>query len=138
MGNAREHDMDTFKAGVQYGDWEGTAAADGADATAVHNYLEEKGLIGKDEFLLAVNLGVGENHGGKIGSIFVRAFVFKGSNNFDTLKPVLDQMTGPIPVREIRLELTLEEFFGLFKRFDVMLTWDGLELEGRPFDIVES
>jgi hypothetical protein len=47
-------------------------------------------------------------------------------------------MTGPIPVREIRLELTLEEFFALFKRFDVMLTWDGLELEGRPFDIVES
>jgi hypothetical protein len=130
--------MDTFKAGVQYGDWEGTAAADGADALAIDSYLEEKGLISGDEFVLAVNLWVGENHGGQLGSVSVRVFVHKGPNHFDTLKPLLDSMTGPIPVREVRLELALEEFVGLFKRFDVMLTWHGLELEGRQFDIVES
>ena len=130
--------MTTFKAGVQYGHWEGTAAADGADTLPIHHYLEEKGLISGDEFVLAVNLWVGANHGGQLGSVFVRVFVHKGPNNFETLKPLLDGMTGPIPVRAVQLELTLEEFVGLFKRFDVMLTWHGLGLDDRQFEIVES
>jgi hypothetical protein len=130
--------METFKAGVQYGDWEGTAAADGADATSIDTYLEEKGLIHGDEFVLAVNFLVGENHGGALGSVSVRAFVHKGPHNFDTLKPLLGEMQGPIPVREVRVDLMLAEFVGLFKRFDVMLTWNGLDLEGRQFDVVKS
>lgn len=126
---------DTFKAGVQYGDWEGTAAADGAHMTSIDEYLESKGLLNNGEFVLAITLWVGENHGGQLGSVFVRAFIYEGTNSHDTLKPILDQMTGPIPVREEKVEMTLEEFVGLFKRFDVMLTASGLDLEGREFQV---
>jgi hypothetical protein len=40
---------------------------------------------------------------------------------------------GPIPVKRVEVELTLEEFMGLFKRFSVVLTKKGLDLDGRTY-----
>ena len=37
----------SFKAGVQYGDFEGTAAADRADQVSLGDYLRDKGLRGR-------------------------------------------------------------------------------------------
>ncbi len=71
--------MESFKASVQYGDWEGTAAADGAHAISVDDYLEKKGLIKSGEFLLATSLWVGENHDGKLGSVFCSGIFVQGT-----------------------------------------------------------
>jgi hypothetical protein len=125
--------MNFFKASVQYGDWEGTSAADDADPISLRKYLEDKNLIRADEFLIATSLWVGENHGGKLGMVNARAFLFAGRTTFDTVKDALDGHAGPIPVRVVDLELKLEEFIGLFKRFDVMLTRKGFDLEGREY-----
>ena len=130
--------MNDFKAHVQYGDWEGTAAADASDQLEIHDYLRNKGLLHDNEFLLAVNLWSGENSHGKIEYVFVRAFIYEGQDSFDKLKPILDQLKGPIPVRQVRLNFTLEEYVGLFKRFDVLLTWHGLNLTGREYDVTEE
>lgn len=124
--------MNKFKASVQYGDWQGTAAADNADRVSLWKYLEDHHLIQTGEFLIATSMWVGENHG-KLGSVFVRAYVYTKGNDFDTVKAALDATSGPIPVREIDLELTIEEFIILFKRFDLMLTRSGLDLTGREF-----
>jgi hypothetical protein len=129
--------METFKAGVQYGDWEGTAAADGANATSIEDYLESKGLIKEDEFLIAVKLWVGENHGGKLGSTFVRALLVKGQE-LESVRDALNAIAGEIPVRSVDVAVTLEEFVGLFKRFDVALTWSGLELGERKYRVIEE
>jgi hypothetical protein len=40
---------------------------------------------------------------------------------------------GPIPVKRVEVELTLEAFMGLFKRFSVVLTKKGLDLDGRTY-----
>jgi hypothetical protein len=122
-----------FRASVQYDDWEGTSAADDADAISLHKYLQDKRLIRADEFPIATSLRVGENQGGKLGMVNARAFLFAGPTTFDTVKDALVGHAGPIPVRVVYLELTLEEFIRLFKRFEVMLTRKGVDLEGREY-----
>src|SRR3979490_828679 len=112
----RETSMSYFKAGVQYGDWDGTAAADDADHNHVslQRYLDDNKLIQPDEFLIATSLWVGENHG-KLGSVSVTAYLYKKAGGFDTVKAELDALQGAIPVRKVDIELTLEEYFVLFK-----------------------
>jgi hypothetical protein len=123
--------MESFKASVQYGDWEGTAAADDAHKD-LREYLEGKNLINPDEFILAASLYVDE------GFTNVRVFAFKGGNSFELVKDPLAAISGPIPVREVDVKLTREQFFVLFKRLDVILTKKGLELEGREFSVIEN
>jgi hypothetical protein len=124
--------MSTFTASVQYNDKLGTAAADRADQNDLNDYLEKKGLINHDEFVLATSLWVGENHGGKLGHVFVTAYLFKavGYQNVDEALRAID---GPIPVRTVSLEVTLEEFVAFFKRFEVFLAPKGLNVTGREF-----
>ena len=135
--------METFKASVQYGDWHGTAAADNLDpmGTSVHDYLEKKGLKKEGEFLLSVKLWVGENSGNKISNVFVHAYLLEGHQNYESAKKTLDELEArgePIPVREVELELTLEQFVAMFKRFAVTLTWRDLPLEGREYSATEK
>lgn len=124
--------MAEFKASVQYGDWEGTAAADGADNKTLEQYLSQQNLIHDGEFLIATHLFVGENHHGKIEHVFIEVYLYEGER-FEEARNSLANTTGPIPVRVVRLDLSLEEYIGLFKRFAVTLTWRDLGLEGREF-----
>ncbi len=100
--------------------------------------IRDKGLLRDNEFLLAVNIFIGENHHNEVGSVNVAAFIYEGQDSLSELKPILDKTTGPIPVCSVHLTLTLKEFVGMFKRFDVMLTWDGLNLAGRNYNITEE
>jgi hypothetical protein len=118
--------MQHFKASTQYGDWEGTAAADGNNEWSVEEYLDNKGLMNPNESVISVSLSVLE------GSVYVRAFLFQGKDS-DSIKQVLANISGPIPVREVPLEMTLEEFARLFKRFSVSLTYDSLHIDGRAY-----
>jgi hypothetical protein len=118
--------MQHFKASTQYGDWEGTAAADGNNEWSVEEYLDNKGLMNPNESVISVSLSVLE------GSVYVRAFLFQGKDS-DSIAQVLANISGPIPVREVPLEMTLEEFARLFKRFSVSLTYDSLHIDGRAY-----
>jgi len=84
----------------------------------------------EEEFLLAATMYVGEH---SYDSPYLRAFVFEKGPNFESVKEQLASIKGPIPVREVSLKMTTEEFLEFFKRFDVMLTWHGLSLDGREF-----
>jgi hypothetical protein len=121
--------MEKFKASTQYGDWEGTASADNAH-NSIHDYLLQQKLMEEGEFLVGVSLYSSEN------SIYMRAFVLPGKADFKSVKDALDSTDGPISVREVNLTLKLEEFLDLFKRFDVVLTSHGLELEGREYSVI--
>ena len=123
--------MQHFKASTQYGDWEGTAAADGNNEWSVEEYLDNKGLMNPNESVISVSLSVLE------GSVYVRAFLFQGKDS-DSIAQVLANISGPIPVREVPLEMTLEEFARLFKRFSVSLTYDSLHIDGRAYQEQEN
>ncbi len=43
------------------------------------------------------------------------------SPGFDEVRNAIDGTT-PVLVREVRFEIGLEEFFGLFKRFEIAIT----------------
>jgi hypothetical protein len=121
--------MEHFKASTQYEDWEGTSAAD-EQPTSIRDYLKKKGLMKEQEFLLAVTLYVGEHN---YDAPFVRVFLYDKGKDFESVRDAIKATKGPIPVRSVELKLTTEEFLKMFKRFDVMLTWRGLELDGRDF-----
>jgi hypothetical protein len=121
--------MERFKASVQYGDWEGTASADGNHSSDFSEYLRKKKLISDSEYLVAISFYAGERD-----FTSIRAFVVEKGENYESVRSLLKTASGPVKVREIELELSRQEFFALFKRFSVVLTWHGLDLEDREYD----
>lgn len=128
--------MHTFRASVQYGDWEGTASADNGDEMSIESLLEDKGLINRDtEMLVGVEIWVGENHGGESKPPSIHCLIAERTGNFDNLAAKIKSASGPVTVREVDVELTMDQFIGLFKRFAVVLTRRGLNLIDRDYTI---
>lgn len=124
-----------FEASVQYNDFKGTVAADRHDNRSIRTLLVEKKLIDPEkEFIIGIRLWVGETHGAKPPPPTVEALVVPLPEGSTNLEQWLNEKDDPIPVKMIELKLTLEEFFALFKRFEVVLTPQGLGLEGREYE----
>jgi len=135
--------FETFQASVQYGDWHGTAAADNTDAgnVSVDDYLKKKGLIKENDFLVAVQLFVGETHNNKLAEPYIRAYLLKDAENYESVQEMLDELESkgePIPVREVNIDMPLGKFVAMFKRFSVMLTWHDLPLTKREYRVIEG
>ena len=120
-----------FKASVQYGDFSGTVAADGADKGDASDWLKGKGLKQEGEFLVGITFYVGENRGSHKDPVYVE-FLLGTSGDHDNFRSLLETHTGPIVVRRVRAEMPVTEFFGLFKRFSVHVSPHGM-LEGREY-----
>ena len=118
-----------FTAGVQYNDWKGTAAADGSDHVSLHTFLRERG-IPEGGFVVAVRSYYTPSAPGKLS---IRA-VYADGDGFDSVNDQI-QSADTLRFKELDLELTFEEYFGLFKRFNVVLTSKGLGLDGREYEI---
>ena len=133
-----------LKASVQYGDWHGTATADDSDpmAVSVDRYLQTKKLIKPGEYLLAVQLYTGsEMKVGKLDKPYIRAYLLDGAGDFEKAKARLNELEAagePIPVREVEINVPLEEFISWFKRFSVMLTARDLPLTDRECGVTEK
>lgn len=131
--------MENFRAGVQYNDWSGTVAADDDDQSDLEAHLKGEGLIEQGDFLIGASLWVGENCGGRLGATYVRAFLYpKSGGARATVESALAASNGPIQVRVVDLELTPEQFIGLFKRFELVLTRRGLDLAGREYQALDD
>lgn len=121
---------EVFTASVQYNDWKGTSAADDADDVSKLEYFREKG-VPDGAYVVAIRayyLSIDP------GNISVRA-VYADGEGFDSVNEQI-QSTDTLQFKEIDIEVTLEEFFSLFKRFSVVLTRDGLGLDGREYEIL--
>ncbi|VWD48196.1 hypothetical protein BCO18175_07405 [Burkholderia contaminans] len=124
--------METFKASTQYGDWKGSASADHSDATTLADLLLERELRTRDEFLAGVELYIGENHNNSLGYTRVVAYLVDGAG-FDNALQAIEQAGPALKLKKVDVDLKLEEFLGLFKRFSVTLSNPRLGLEGREF-----
>lgn len=125
--------METLKASVQYGDWEGTAAADDLDKGDLKDWLATRGLMDPDsEMVIGVDFFCGENHPGHIERPSIHAIVAQVRGN-ENLAARLRTTPDPLPLRRVQIELTIEAFVGLFKRFSVVLTSPGLGVTGRTY-----
>jgi|TARA_R110001583_G_C5639171_1_gene407740 hypothetical protein len=126
--------MDTFKASVQYGDLKGTSAADRADKNDARSWLVNKGLIKDEEFVVGIRMWAGESHGVHKDPVSVHFLVIEldGHENI----PAKIQAEGePIKVRDVQVDMSITEFLGLFKRFEITLSNSGL-IEGKQYSAV--
>ena len=123
--------IEQFKASVQYGDFSGTVAADGADKGDASDWLKTKGIQQEGEFLVGVTLYVGENHGNHKDPVCVE-FLLATSGDHDNFKSMLEAHSGPVVVRRVKAEMPIAEFFGMYKRFSVHVSPHGM-LEGREY-----
>ena len=121
--------MKIFKASVQYGDWKGTVAADN-DLKGIHDLLQKKGLMSKADFLIGIEVWIGENYGGRVQPPYITALLLEGVDNYESAEAAL-HAPDPINLKSIKVELTLDEFIGLFKRFSIAMSPHGLDITDR-------
>jgi hypothetical protein len=110
-----------FKASVQYGDLKGTAAADRADKGDAEKWLKEQKLSQDGEYLLGIELWVGENHGAHKDPVSV-TFLLAALGDHDSLKTMIESHNGPIVVRKVTQSMPIAQFLGFFKRFSVSIS----------------
>ena len=114
-----------FRASVQYGDFSGTAAVDKADKGNANDWLQKNGQKQEGEFLVGITFDVGENHGTHKDPVYVE-FLLATNTDHDNFKAMLDAHKGPVVVRRVTAQMSITEFFGLFKRFSVCVSSHGM------------
>lgn len=105
-----------IKATVQYNDFVGTSAADASDFIQLEDYLMKKGLDVEKFRPIGVECYLGE------AGYFHPRFICE------------DKETKEIKTFGFEKEISRDEFFNLFKRFDVILTRKYEDIEGREMD----
>lgn len=106
-------------ASTQYNDYLGTVAVDGHDWESLKNYLESKGLDTDKYFPVGAEFYAGE------GDFFHVRFICKDR---DIVEKRLVTIGFENPISK-------DEFFAIFKRFDVIFTWNkGTDYSGWDLD----
>jgi hypothetical protein len=130
-----------FQAGVQYGDWKGTAAADqfGDVTDKFDEVFEATGKVDPEKEIM-------------IGfEFYYSEGMFQCSGYFHPVPeendggyyPTLDakfqkDRVNPIQVKKVDVELTLEEFFKYFKRFNVVLVNGAMDIIGSEYEVTDA
>ncbi|MCY0094596.1 hypothetical protein [Hoeflea ulvae] len=109
-----------FRASVQYNDFRGTAAADRGDNNDLLSHFRDQGYVSEKDVLVAIEFWSGENHSGPVKEMSVTLTV-ADIQNHTTLDDFLADPKRP-SLRSVHVDMTNDEFFGFFKRFNVVLT----------------
>ncbi|SOZ12090.1 hypothetical protein [Cupriavidus taiwanensis] len=120
--------MAYFTAQAQYGDWSGEAEADDADLQGIRGYVQDKRIINKEDQVVGVTF-----YSATDDFISISVLVVRDGNEGDFEEALRDR-TRKLPVESVDVELTLPEFFKLFKRFSVTLAPRGIDIAGREYD----
>lgn len=130
--------VEKFLAETQYPDWVGTAAAenDVDSPHSIYSILKEQKRIGDDDRLVAVRLYFADRTEPGVRVPTIEAIVVALPPGED-LKEYL-AITDPIPVRKLEHTITLQQFFDLHRRFDLVLTRGNLNIEGRRYEYEDS
>jgi hypothetical protein len=118
-----------FFASVKYGDMKGTAEADVADHVGPSGWLLQNGYMEDGEFVVGIQLSVGESYGVYKDPTAVEFLITRGQHD-----SVHAQINAGhlLAVRSVTVDIPIVEFLGWFKRFSLSLSPHGM-LEGRSF-----
>jgi hypothetical protein len=97
-----------FKASVQYGDLKGTSAADRAHKADAESWLKEQKLSQEGEFLVGIELWVGENKGAHKDPVYV-TFLLATKGDHDSFKTMIESHEGPIVVRKVKQQMPIAQ-----------------------------
>jgi hypothetical protein len=67
--------------------------------------------------------------------VSITAYLFDKPDHA-TVSAAIDAITGAIPVHTVEVEVSLEEYLAFFKRFSVMHTKKGFDLQDREYQVI--
>jgi len=114
----------SLEASVHYGDYRGTAAADGHDQMGLMKLAGKYGVDTDKYFVIGVNIYIGETHGNKLGRARVVVLAVDSSltgDSIDSVQEYVDEHEGSLQYEQFSIDAKLEEALLAFKRFDVVL-----------------
>jgi hypothetical protein len=118
--------QESFQAGVHYGDWKGSFAADDLEAIRLADVLKNWGLLQPGEFVAGLQvklLPLGQGRNLEVTAILTQA------NGFESLKAALES-GEPLKVRKASVTMESHEFMGSFKQLEICFSRKGV-LDGR-------
>lgn len=112
--------IESLYAHTQYDDWKGNVAADDLDDCnkTLEQYLKNKNLLDENDHMISILCNYSDIHGCTENlpvSVTVRTIKLE---NHENVKQAIDSDVD-VPVKDIRVDMSLEEFFRCFKRFSI-------------------
>lgn len=114
--------MKVFDTEGQFDDFVGNVAADLKDEFQWVPYLRNNRLISDKEFPAGISLD-------KVDGSFKVTVLTVQAPDFESAQALVAN-ENPIQTRSIQLNLTLDQFFTLFKRFSIVLGRKGIDIVG--------
>ena len=124
-----------FLASTPEQDYRGTCCADRAERSGLQQWLVERGLVRKDEYLLGVEMTTHESHGQHVDPVQVIALM-ASRGDYPNLQAMIDD-ASLVAVRRVVVEMPLAEFFGLFRQVSLSISTNGL-LANRRYAYLEA
>ena len=125
--------MKKLTAEITNGEWHGTAAAMDLDTGDLERLLRSEGKMDREtETLVAIELYVGDDYGGRMRIPHVRGLLAEGRDDRHVQDMIRDNPDA-LPLRVQDVHVTMEEFVGLFRHLKIMLTRDDLKIDGRSY-----
>lgn len=124
-----------FISSVKYGDLKGKSAADRHDKAGAEQWLTERGLREKKEHILGIKATLPENHDRQVSIIHVQ-FLLVDFEKYKNIHVAIENVKKPIEVRSVDVDMNVTEYFGLFKRFSVTLSPDGI-MTDKAYKIID-
>lgn len=125
--------MKKLTAEISNGEWHGTAAAMDLDTGDLERLLRTEGKMDREtETLVAIELYVGDDYGGRMRIPHVRGLLAEGRDSRQVQETVRDNPDA-LPLRAQEVHVTMEEFVGLFRHLKIVLTRDDLKIADRSY-----
>ncbi|MBH0071161.1 hypothetical protein I6E78_03965 [Pseudoalteromonas sp. NZS127] len=125
--------MTIFEAGVQYKDLDGAVQADRDDNQNATDYLREHHNIPEDSFVLGIQV-YSSVHNVRENTLTVR-FLHSNVGGYDNIQEKMKTEGDDLALNEVEIDMPYNVFFGLFKRFSLTLSSNGL-LEGKSYTAI--
>lgn len=124
-----------FLASMPDDDYRGTASAYRAERSGFQQWLVERGLARKGEYLLGIEFITQDNHGTHVDPVLVTALMAT-RGDFASIQEMIDS-SSLVAVRRVSVEMPLLEFFGLFRRLSIAFSANGT-LTNRRYAYIEG
>lgn len=122
---------EVFKAGVQYDDYRGSVACDDNDLTTLKSELRK--FFGLDKSATIVGIKVNANYEIRTSDIVNFSIIILTPENDDYDEKIISNLE--VNVRKFSKEISIQDFFKLFKRFQLTLSSKG-EFENANYKVV--
>ncbi|MCS6237511.1 hypothetical protein G3495_20710 [Shewanella baltica] len=125
--------MTIFEPGVQYKDLNGGVHADRDDTQNATDYLRKHHNIPQGHFVFGIQV-YSSVHNVRDNTLSVR-FLHSNVAGYENIQQKMAAEGAELTLNELEIDMSYNEFFGLFKRFSLTLSPNGL-LEGKSYKTV--